>query len=194
MNFSPQHERFQMSDEALLEMLRSECEWALKEIFDRYNSRLFRLAAGVLNDDDQAKDLVQDVFIDLWNRRHTSNIQLLSHYLSRAIKFQVLKHLRNGKLKDHHLKLAQKVQFANQTEEMMNFQELEIQLQKAIDVLSPRCREVFYLSRYQSLSHKEISIRLKISPKTVEAQISKALSFLRSKLEGIVLLFIFLSF
>lgn len=192
MNFSPQHERFQMSDEALLEMLRSECEWALKEIFDRYNSRLFRLAAGVLNDDDQAKDLVQDVFIDLWNRRHTSHIQILSHYLSRAIKFQVLRYLRDGKLKDHHLKLAQKVQFANQTEEMLNFQELEIQLQKAIDVLSPRCREVFYLSRYQSLSHKEISARLKISPKTVEAQISKALSFLRTKLEGIILLIILL--
>lgn len=172
------------SDEALLELLRSEHEWALKEIFDRYNIRLFRLAAGVLNDDDQAKDLVQEVFIDLWHRRHTSNIQVLSHYLSRAIKFQVLKHLRNGKLQDRHVKLAQKVQFANQTEDMLNFQELEIQLQKAIESLPPRCREVFFLSRYQSLSHKEISARLKISPKTVEAQISKALSILHSKLEG----------
>lgn len=188
MNFSAQHERFQMSDEALFEMLKSDHVWAMKEIFDRHNLRLFQLAAGVLNDEDQAKDLVQDVFIDLWNRRHTSNIQLLSHYLSRAIKFQVLKHLRNGKLQDRHLKLAQKVQFANQTEEMLNFQELEIQLHKAITVLPPRCKEVFFLSRYQNLSHKEISMRLKISTKTVEAQISKALSVLRSKLEGIVMI------
>ncbi|MBL0740178.1 RNA polymerase sigma-70 factor [Chryseolinea lacunae] len=188
MNYSAHQERFQMSDEALFEMLREDHAWALKEIFERHNLRLFRMAAGVLNDDDQAKDLVQDVFVDLWNRRHTSNVQILSHYLSRAIKFQVLKQLRNGKLQEHHLKLAQKVQFANQTEELLNFQELEEQLQKAIAVLPTRCKEVFFLSRYQNLSHKEISTRLKISPKTVEAQIGKALTFLRSKLEGIVLM------
>ena len=188
MDFSGQHESFKVSDEVLVEMLRSDHEWALKEIVDRYSSRLFRLAAGVLNDDDQAKDFVQDVIIDLWNRRHTSNIQVLSHYLFRAIKFQVLKHLRNGKLQDHHLRLAQKVQFANQTEDLLNFKEFEIQLQQAVELLPPRCREVFFLSRYQDLSHKEISARLCISPKTVEAQITKALSILRSKLEGIAFL------
>jgi RNA polymerase sigma-70 factor (family 1) len=184
MNSSAQHEWCQASDEALVEMLRADHAWALKEIFTRYHVRLFRRAAGVLRDDDQAKDLVQDVFIDLWNRRQTSDIRILSHYLFRAIKFQVLKQLRNGKIHDHHLKLAQKVQFANQTEEMLNFEQLEMQLQKAIELLPSRCREVFFLSRYQSLSHKEISAQLNISPKTVEAQISKALSILRSRLEG----------
>ena len=183
MSSSAQHEWCQVPDEALLEMLRSDHAWALKEIFNRYHIRMFRSAAGVLRDEDQAKDLVQDVFVDLWNRRHSSDIRILSHYLFRAIKFQVLKHLRNGKIQDHHLKLAQKVQFANQTEDMLNFQQLEIQLQKAIESLPSRCREVFFLSRYQSLSHKEISAQLNISPKTVEAQISKALSILRSKLE-----------
>ena len=195
MNFSARHERSQTSDEVLLAMLRSEQEWALKEIFDRYHMRLFRIAAGVLNNDEQAKDFVQDVFIDLWDRRHTSNIQVLSHYLSRAIKFQVLNHLRNGKLRDHHLKQAQKVQFVNQTEDMLNFQECEIQLQNAISLLPPRCREVFLLSRYQCMSHKDISVHLKISPKTVEVQIGKALSILRAKLEGIVLsLAVFIQF
>lgn len=195
MNPAAHYDRSQTSDEVLLALLRSEQEWALKEIFDRYHMRLFRMAAGVLNNDDQAKDFVQEVFIDLWARRHTSNIQVLSHYLSRAIKFQVLNHLRNGKLRDHHLKQAQKVQFVNQTEDMLNFQECEIQLQKAMALLPPRCREVFLLSRYQCLSHKEISVRLRISPKTVEVQISKALAILRAKLEGIVLaLFVFLHF
>lgn len=183
MDSSTQNEWCQVSDEVLVEMLRADHAWALKEIFNRYHLRLFRSAAGVLKDDDQAKDLVQDVFIDLWNRRGTSDIRILSHYLFRAIKFQVLNHLRNGKLQDHHLKLAQKVQFANQTEEMLNFEQLEVQLQKAIELLPSRCREVFFLSRYQSLSHKEISTQLNISPKTVEAQITKALSILRSKLE-----------
>lgn len=183
MDSSARHEWCQASDEALVEMLREDHAWALKEIFNRYHLRLFRSAAGVLKDDDLAKDLVQDVFVDLWNRRSTSHVRVLSHYLFRAVRFQVLKHLRNGKLQDHHLKLAQKVQFANQTEDMLNFEELEMQLQKAIECLPSRCREVFFLSRYQSLSHKEISAQLNISPKTVEAQISKALSILRSRLE-----------
>lgn len=185
-----QREPFQVSDETLLQKLKAGHPCALKEIFDRHHQRLFRLAAGVLNDHEPAKDLVQEVFIDLWNRRHTSNVQILSHYLSRAIKFQVLKHLRNGKVQDRHLKSLQKVQFVNQTEDMLNFQELEVQVRKAVDVLPPRCKEVFFLSRYENLSHKEISERLRISPKTVEAQIGKALSILRSKLEGIVLFII----
>lgn len=187
---SVQGKPFQVSDETLLQMMRSDQTCALREIFDRYHLRLFRMAAGVLNDDDEAKDLVQDVFVDLWNRRHTSNIQILSHYLSRAIKFQVLKHLRNGKVQTRHLKSLQRVQFVNQTEDMLNFQELEVHVRKAVDVLPPRCREVFFLSRYENLSHKEISERLRISPKTVEAQIGKALSILRSKLEGIVVFII----
>lgn len=194
MSFSAEQDQFAMSDETLVEMLRAEHTWALKVIFDRHNARLFRLAVGVLKDDEQAKDLVQDVFVDLWNRRHSSNIQVLSHYLSRAIKFQVLRHLRDGKLQEHHLRLAQKVQFANETEEMLNFQELETQLQDALAILPPKCREVFFLSRYQCLSHKEISTRLNISTKTVEAQISKALSVIRTRIEGIAVLVIGLIF
>ncbi len=193
MSYS-QHSEFRLSDESLLEMLRSNHAWALREIFDRYYARLYKTAAGVLRDHDQAKDLVQDVFIDLWNRRHTSNIQHLCSYLTRAIRFQVLKYLRNGKLRAHHLTMIQQVEFVNQTEDILNFQELELQLRKAVEILPPRCREVFFLSRYESLSHKEISERLSISPKTVEAQIGKALSILRSKLEGIVLVAVLVTF
>ncbi len=192
MDSSSSNERCGATDAALLEMLRDNHAWALREIFDRYHLRLHRLAAGVLNDDEQAKDFVQDVFVDLWNRRHTSNIRTLSHYLTRAVKFQVLRHLRDGRIQEHHLKLVQRMEFVNQTEDTLNFKELEVQLQKAVEILPPRCREVFFLSRYESLSHKEISERLNISPKTVEVQIGKALSILRSKLEGIVLLIVLL--
>lgn len=182
MNFSTHSEKFLLTDEALIEMLKLDHDWALKEIFTRYNVRLFRLAAGVLHDEDLAKDIVQDIFIDLWNRRHSSHIQVLSNYLFRAIKFQVLKQIRNGKLHDHHLKMVENIQFANQTEESIDYKELEDMLQKAVGELSPRCKEVFVLSRFENLSHKEISSRLKISTKTVEVQITKALSFLREHL------------
>lgn len=81
------------SDEVLVKMLKTNNELALQEIFERYHSRLFRLASAVLHDDYLAEDLVQDVFIDFWSRRHTSDIRLLSNHLHKAIKFQVLKKL-----------------------------------------------------------------------------------------------------
>lgn len=178
------------TDEALLNMLRSNLqqEWAFEMIFNRYHARLFRIAMGVLHDENLAKDLVQDIFIDLWNRRHASNIKELSAYLLTAIKFQVLKQLRNGKLHERHLKIMQRVQFVNQTEESINFQELEKMLHESIDQLPPRCKEVFFLSRFENLSNKEISDRLKISTKTVEGQITKALSFLRANIDGTMLI------
>ena len=188
MNAPIHSERYSLSDGALVEMLALGHDWALKEIFVRYNSRLFRQATGVLQDDDLAKDVVQNVFIDLWNRRESSQIQVLSHYLIRAIKFQVLKQIRNGKMRDDQLKLMADIQFVNQTAESIDCQELEDLLQSAVSELSPRCREVFELSRYENLSHKEISGRLNISTKTVEAQMTKALSSLRKKLQKFIVL------
>jgi RNA polymerase sigma-70 factor (family 1) len=183
-----QHDR-NYTDDALVEMLRSNVqdEAALEQIFLRYHVRLFRIANNVLQDDELSKDLVQDIFIDLWNRRATSNIKALSAYLLKAIKFQVLKQLRNGRLREQHLKRMETVQFVNQTEDSINFSELERVLNDNVEQLPPRCREVFMLSRFENMTNKEISERLKISSKTVEVQITKALSFLREHIHGALL-------
>lgn len=179
----------QLTDEALVTGLSLEDGNALKIIFERYHNRLYRIAAGVLRDRALAKDLVQDVFVDLWNRRHASQIRNLNNYLTRAIKFQVLKQLRDGKLLDEHVRLAEQIRFANQTEEALNGQELQILLEKAVDQLPPRCRQVFVLSRFENLSHKEIASRMGISAKTVEVQIGKALVFLREHLDKAIFFF-----
>lgn len=188
MNTINHSDSFPSSDETLVGMLAMDDERALKQIFDLYNRKLFTIAASVLSNDSLAKDIVQDVFIDLWNRRHTSQIRNLSHYLVRAIKFQVLKQLRDGKLRDRHVKLAEDIRFANQTEESLNCQELERLLSNAVDQLPPRCRHVFTLSRFENLSHKEIACRLGISAKTVEVQITKALVILRQRIDRVMFL------
>lgn len=185
------HDKNPFADDTLIDLLREDNEWALKAIYNRHHLRLFHLAAGVLRDDAAAKDLVQDVFIDLWKRRKESKIQNLAHYLSRAVKFQTLKQLRNGKLREHHLRLMEKIEFTNQTEDNMNFQELESRLRDAMDELPPKCKEVFRLSRFEYLSNKEISLRMKISVKTVEIHMTKALVTLRSRIGGfLVYLFV----
>ena len=161
-------------------------EWALKEIFLKYNTKLYRMAVGVLGREDVSKDIVQEIFIDLWNRRHHSEIRSLHGYLYKAVKFQVLKQLRDVKLHHRHLELAENLQFANQTQDALDFQDLERTFLKAVDQLPPKRKQVFVLSRLENLSHKEISSRLKISTKTVEVQLTKALSFIRISVDKIM--------
>lgn len=181
-NYSAQ-EKYALTDEALLVLLKADHEWALKEIFDRYHLRMFRLAAGVLKDETVSKDIVQDIFIDLWKRRHTCDIRSLSHYLFRAVKFQVLKTIRDNNREVNDLLAVGRVSGTNPTEDQINFRETEEALHRAIAELPPRCREIFVLSRMKNLSHKEIALKLSISPKTIEVQIGKALAFLKERLK-----------
>lgn len=172
-----------LSDEELLRFMGQDHEWALKEIFNRYNRRLLRFSTSILDDYELAKDIVQDVFIDLWNRRHTSNIQILSGYLLKAVRFQVLKKIRSNRVLDHHLETMHKVTHSNETEALINLKEMEKVLEESMDKLPPRCKEVFFLSRFEYLTNKEISKRLNISSKTVEIHITRALDFLRTHLK-----------
>ena len=169
-------------------MLRSGQSSALREIFVRHHGRLFRIVAGLLLDEEQAKDIVQEIFIDLWNRRDSSDIKTLQAYLISAVRFKALASLRNGKVKAHHLALMERIQFVNQTEDAINAQELNQSLQLALSELSPRCKEVFELSRFENLTHKQIAGRLGITPKTVEVQIHKALILLRKKLDKAIMI------
>ena len=169
-------------------MLRSGQSSALREIFVRHHGRLFRIVAGLLLDEEQAKDIVQEIFIDLWNRRDSSDIKTLQPYLISAVRFKALASLRNGKVKAHHLALVERIQFVNQTEDAINAQELNQSLQLALSELSPRCKEVFELSRFENLTHKQIAGRLGITPKTVEVQIHKALILLRKKLDKAIMI------
>jgi RNA polymerase sigma-70 factor (ECF subfamily) len=182
MNRPDHSEHYTLTDAALVEMLQMDHEWALREIFNRHNLRLFRLAVGVLKDEALAKDIVQDIFIDLWNRRRSSQIQILANYLTRAAKFQILKTIRKQATHDQYISAIENIRFVNETEEAIDLQELDNALQKAVGELSPRCQEVFMLSRFEHLSHKEIASRMNISSKTVEIQIGKALAFLRQRL------------
>lgn len=177
-----------LSDDALVAMLRSGQTSALHEIFMRYNARLYKSVIGLLMDGELAKDIVQEIFIDLWNRRESSDIHALQPYLISAVRLKALAGLRKGKVNAHHLALMERVQFINQTEDAINVQELNQTLQAALSELSPRCKEVFELSRFENLTHKQIAGRLGITPKTVEVQIHKALVLLRKKLDKVVII------
>lgn len=160
--------------------------------------RLYRYAFNILKDEKICEDLVQDIFFSLWKNRNTSKIDNISAYLFQSLKFQIYKHFRDTKFVSMDIERFYNIIEVNASPlETLVLKDLEEMVSAHTKKLPKRCQEIFYLSRYESLSHKEISDKLNISIRTVKNQISVALKHLRVQLEGqvyVLLLFIHLLF
>ncbi|MCF8371376.1 MAG: RNA polymerase sigma-70 factor [Bacteroidales bacterium] len=175
-------------DKDLIQRLVIKDEQAFELLFRRYYSMLCHFATRFIHDQEMAEDIVQEVFYKLW--RNPSNLdskQNIASYLIRAVQNQGLNIL------DHQLiekKYAEVILNANFNSndfslyEQVFGQELEEKIQRVIvEKLPEACRNVFELSRNESLKYKEIAEKLNISIKTVETQISRALVVLRNELK-----------
>jgi RNA polymerase sigma-70 factor (family 1) len=183
-----QHEKWKVSDEELIVLVKNDQEKAFEELYNRYWEKLYWVAFRVLEDPAACQDIVQEIFVDFWNRRANIQVANLPAFLYKAVKFQVAKHLRNGKIKDTHLNKFYTALLVNDTDEAIALNELNALVEKSLSDLPERCREVFCLSRFENLSNKEIAQRLDISLSTVENHINKALKHLRFSMEGSFLL------
>lgn len=164
-------------DEDLLQWIKSDNR-ALKVIYDRHWLYLFRYAKNILEDKEIAADIVQEVFISLWEKPDASAIKNLSAYLLQATRNQIFKQIRRNKITQRYLDQIDQSVIINNAEESIIVADLEKELTQLIHVLPDRCRQIFILSRVEFKTHREISLQLGISVQTVKNQISKALSFL----------------
>lgn len=169
-------------EKALLQQLREGSENALRALFDRYYKYLLVTAFRFIPDDERCKDLVQEVFYELWKRRaslelHTS----LKSYLSRSVVNKALNEIKSRKRFqwEEDDKYAEVDSGETDVHDKMEHAGLEAAIHAAIDALPEKCRIVFMLSRFENMSHKEIAEQLNISVKTIENQITKALRILR---------------
>lgn len=172
------------TDIKLLTLLKAGDEQALREIYDRYWKVSLTVAAQKLDDIQEAEDLVNDLFVSLWNRKDAlPDILSLQNYFKRAIRNQVLKIWAKKYRSEKYLLTQQSIfDSGHQSSDSIEYKELNGQLKKAISDLPEKCRLVFELSRGEGLSQKQISNKLGISQKTVEAHINKALKLLRINL------------
>jgi RNA polymerase sigma-70 factor (family 1) len=183
----------QCTDQELLSLMRSGQESGFTEIYNRYWKTLLVIAANKTGDLDEAEEIVQDIFVSLWNRK--SELQLTSHlknYLAVSVKYRVIKWLAKRNLKsrivgDHtgHYNLID-----DSTQEWLEFEELQQRLSELVAGLPEKCRLVYQLSRESGYSQKQIAEELGISEKTVEAHLGKALKSLRSGLNQFIFSFL----
>jgi RNA polymerase sigma-19 factor, ECF subfamily len=173
-----------VTDRDLLERLRQGDTAAFDAIFRTWYGPLVGTAERMLRDRAVAEELVQDVMLELWRRRETLAADGSAQaYLFQATRNRVLNHLR-------HLKIEQRSEPEVRTEASSTphadaavvQEELDVAVQRAVQSLPERCREVFELSRVHGLKYAEIAQTLGISVKTVEAQMGKALRMLRERL------------
>ena len=172
------------SDFQLLELLKSSDHVAFAEIYDRYWKKLFVLAGNKVECLEDAEEIVQNIFLSLWNRRTSLNItSSLAAYLSVSVKYRVIKVLQKQFHQNGYAQvLKAKGELDDATQEWLQFTELQDQLEKLVTELPEKCRLVFRLCREAGLSQKQIARELDISEKTVEAHLGKAIKKLRAGL------------
>jgi len=171
-----------MLDEASFEML-----------FKSNFKGLCWFAVKYVKDLDTAKEIVQDAFISLWEKRESIDMSKpVKSYLTTTIYNRSLNYLRDNKKFNKDLLGFENIypdSAFHQTDKLIE-DEISKKIKDAIEELPEKCREVFMLSRYENLKYQQIADKLAISVKTVEAQMSKALQHMRTRLADYISLMI----
>lgn len=160
---------------------------ALNKLFNTYWQPLYTSAFNVLKDEKICEEIVQDIFIGIWKNRKNLEIKVsLESYLFSSVRYQVFSQIRKNQKNlraELYENLEQRCTYENPESEVL-YKELVQKVDSIVEELPEKCRLVYKMSREEQLSHKEISNRLNISPKTVENHITKALFVLRASLGG----------
>jgi RNA polymerase sigma-70 factor (ECF subfamily) len=175
-----------IDEKQLIQALQGDGKSAMQSIFNRYHALLCRVSYRIVNDKDEAQDVVQEVFIKLWrNRKELTITYSLEAYLKRAVVNTSLNLVeRKRKFKSLDLDPSHTETLSGEiVNEKHNLDELTVLVDHTINSLPVRTKAVFTLIRYEEMSYKEVAEILHISLKAVEKEMMKALRLLRKGLK-----------
>ena len=185
-----------LSDNDLFDLFKSGDQIAYLEIYDRYTLILLNHAYNKTRSREEAKDVVQEVFTNLWAKREQINCHSnLSGYLYSSLRNNILNRIARQSLSEKYA--ASFTEFLKTevnhviTDHLVREHELAALIEKEIAALPSKMRQVFELSRKQHLSHKEIADQLLISEQTVSKHITNPLKLWRVRLGFFVYLLVF---
>ena len=181
------------TDQQLLSLLQNSDENAFTELYNRYWDKLLVRGLTQLNSLEDMEELLHDIFVKLWNRRATLDIKYSFHtYIAAMLKYEILRLLTERRKKPsiestntYGDKAAE-----DSTSKLLDFKDLQQQLEASVRQLPDKCQLVFRMSREQGLSQKQIAHALNITPKTVENHINRALRILRTTIQNIRIFFL----
>lgn len=172
------------TDNQLIELIKNDDEYALKVLFDRYFTSLCSFSAKITTQNTLAEEAVADAFIELWKRRAYLEIkENTKAYLFKMVRNISLNMLRRNYLDTDFLYEEDLNHFSISPEQEFITQENTTAIQGLLSALKEPAKTVFLMNREEGFSYKEIADILKISVKTVESHMGKALKILRVEFE-----------
>ncbi|PXX21841.1 RNA polymerase sigma-70 factor [Arenibacter sp. ARW7G5Y1] len=157
---------------------------AFRKLFELYWEPMFINAKSIVVDENVAQDIVQEVWIKLWQQRDSSDIRNFEAYIFRAVQNGCFKYYRDKKFDRLQLNVIESIQSASEPEITKHYdlEETQQRIRQSLNVLPLRCRQIFELSRMEQYSNEEIALYLGISKRSVENQLSRAIRLVRHNL------------
>jgi len=177
-----------LTDNELFELTQAGDKFAFEEIYERFNGLLYIYACKLVTDKEDARDIVQEIFVYLWSNPGIKIKAQLSAYLYTAVRYKVFDWLDKNKSKSNYLRSLENFVERGDciTDDYIREKEFASIIEKEVSLLPPKMRQIFEMSRQQHLSQKQIAEILHLSDKTVKKQMSNALKVLRLKLTSFI--------
>lgn len=169
-----------MDQQTLIELLKRRDRKSISYLFDTYYERLYLFAEKFIYDTDKAHDIVQEVFVRIWENSQKLEINTsLSHYLFAAVRNGCLDYLRALRIEDRHNQKYLEAHIDSYTVDVIEDDEMLEKIKGMLNTLPPQCREIFELRLINGYKYKEIAQKLNISESVVKVQIHRAFGKLK---------------
>lgn len=165
-------------------------EKAFEALFHRTFRRLYDFALKITKDETIAEDILQDVFMKLWKKKDRVESNNIEAYLFRLVRNQCIDYIKFVKIisaktieleTDRKYEELYRIDFIRDEPYLLIHEELKLEIEKTIESLPARCKEVFILSRIEGLKNREIAERLQINIKNVERHLARAIKTFRER-------------
>jgi RNA polymerase sigma-70 factor (family 1) len=175
-------------DNALVSLLMQNDEKAFIEIYKRYWDKLYSVACNKLYEYYIAQEIVQNIFISMWERRNSLELHTsLNIYLAAALKYQIINARQKKSREKTYIQYIQNSSNTigqNTTENTLSFKELQDRLAKVVTSLPAQCQLVYKLKKEDGMTAKEIATTLGITEKAVESNYTRALKRIKNTLKN----------
>lgn len=173
-------------DKILIDRLKDDDKTAFTILFSRYYSDLVHFAFSFLHSLDPSEEIVQDIFLKLWENRFSIEIEYsLKSFLLKSVQNRCIDHKRHLEIKQRYTSSVTDHSFDSdqETENYILHSELEFKLRKALEKFPSDLSKPFTMSRFEGMNYEKIAAELGVSVRTIEVRIAKALALLRQELK-----------
>jgi len=174
-------------EQEIIDAIRAKDKKVFEALYKEHYRQLFAVALRYVRQATAAEEIVHDVFLMIWNKAEQLTIQYsVKSYLYKAVVNASLNYIKKEKTESGKQEVYMKVQVPDEQEqeERERKESLLLSLEKALDILPPKCKEVMYLSRFGKLKQQEIAAQMQISVKTVKNHLTYGFQKLREHLEN----------